>query len=148
MQDQEYCSENRLLQRPVVVLKRMDELDDSNDLLPAADLIETAEMFDCDNDDSTLGFFQPNIFANNQTEDDPLSDVGDVVNGVRPPSPPSFRFTASVVHGMATKHLDQMVENMPSPATSFSTELDDEELEDVMAVTVIPDSHESSVGTE
>lgn len=155
LQDKHYYPNNRLLQRPVVLLRRLAVstsiiCNDNDDLLPAADLLESAEISDCE-EDETLTFFQPIVFANGPQQADPLNgEPIERVNGTKP-TPPPYRYNASVMHGMATKHLDQMVENMPSPATSFSTELDDEELDDssyALGATVIPDSLESSAGTE
>lgn len=148
LKDPSYCENNRLLQQPIVLVQQLDEpspspsLIDFEDLLPAVDLIETAEIFD-----STLRFFQPNMFANDHPDGEPmyLEPNGDVCAA----KPAPYRFNASVVHGMATKHLDQMVANMPSPATSFSTELDEEDLDDVLAsITAIPDSVGSAAGQE
>lgn len=155
-----------MLQNPVVLLNRLDDLSqpppavDDDDLQPAADLIQTTEIFEeADEDDIALRFFQPSLFANAHPEVDPLYlDDINVANTAKP-IPPSYRFNASVVHGMATKHLDQMVDQMASPSTSFSTEIEDEdddnndELDDesssvMEAKAAIDESFESAGGTE
>lgn len=147
MKNHFYCDNNRLLQQPVVLLDRLPTpVVEDDDLQPAADLIENAELLDCENEFS-FRFFHRNLFTDNHPEDDPLALKPHEIIPSKS-SPPHYRFNASIVHGMATKHLDQMVEHMPSPATSFSTELDDEDVDEGRVVIEIPDSLESSAGTE
>lgn len=154
-QDTRFCANNRLLQRPVVMLDRLPSpppRDEStaydDDLQPAADLLEDEqEIYEC-HADHAMRFFQPNLFVDYQPDEDPL------LLDALPERKPAYRFNASVVHGMATKHLDQMVNHMPSPASSFSTDQDDEEDNDGQessvgaAATMVRDSLESCNGTE
>lgn len=170
----DHCPNNRLLQTPRVIVERLQsryddsvnavmvssDSDNDSKLHPAADLIQTiSSESDCSDEETAMRFFRPELFQNVDPEEDPLylgntDTVADDKNLSRRKKKMQFRYSATVMHGIATKHLDQMTQM--SPATSFST--DPDEIEENTCdgpnsnsaefIDMVPDSLESCTGTE